>query len=109
MHGKEQILSCKVRSMFSALNRAVTVYTGLVAAPLQFRETIERRLKKRIRSLGFPQAKGPHATFPHARKMCASVILRNQCESLCPVQQKCSLNKTEEMKSLLYLFLIQKK
>lgn len=39
----------------------------------------------------------------------ASVILQNKCKSSHPVQQKHSLNKTGGVKSLLHLFLLQRK
>lgn len=63
--------------MFSTLNGAVTLYTSSVAASLQLRETMMRKLKKKMR-LSFPQAKGPQTTFPHVRKMDAHMIQQDQ-------------------------------
>lgn len=91
------------------LNRAVTLYTLSATTPLQCKETIKRRWKNRIKSLGFPQSEGSHATLSHGRNMCASLILQNKCQSFCPVQQQHSLNKIGGIKALPHFFLLQKK
>lgn len=86
------------------LNRAVTLYTLSATTPLQCKETIKRRWKNRIKSLGFPQSEGSHATLSHGRNMCASLILQNKCQSFRPVQQQHSLNKIGGIKALPLFF-----
>lgn len=98
-----------MKSIVSALSRAVTAYTGSVATPLQLRKTVERRLNRRIGSLGFHRQRAhvPHLPMPEQHVQVRRY--ESQCQSLCAFQQKYSFNTIEGMRTLLYFFLLQKK